>query len=50
MRGLDVLGVSKLGRLYLSPDEIEILCTTYADEVDTSRINWKLFEVDIEEG
>lgn len=39
-----------MGRLYLSPGEIEILCTKYADELDPSRINWKLFEVDIEEG
>lgn len=50
MRGLDMLGVSKLGRLYLSPNEIENLCVAYADELDPSRVNWKLFETDIEEG
>ncbi|KAG4066440.1 hypothetical protein HA402_007076 [Bradysia odoriphaga] len=49
IRGLDILGVSKVGRLYLSPREIEILCSNYVDEMDSGRVNWKMFETDIEE-
>lgn len=49
IRGLDLLGVSTLQRLYLSDSELADLGTKYMDEHDASRIDWKAFETDIEE-
>lgn len=50
MRGLDALGVSGLHRLYLWKQELENLCWQYADSEDPSRVDWKTFETDVEEG
>lgn len=50
LRGLDMLGISGLQRLYLSDKEIENVCKMYADAGDPKRVNWKSFETDIEEG
>lgn len=49
LRGLDLLGVSALQRLYLSDGELADLGTRYVDAHDASRIDWKSFETDIEE-
>lgn len=48
-RGLDLMGVSGLQRLYLSDAELTNLALMYKDEYDDSRVNWKSFETDIEE-
>lgn len=44
------MGVSGLDRLYLADHELFYLSDKYADALDPSRVNWKLFETDIEEG
>lgn len=50
MRGLDSIGVSPLHRLYLADHEIARVADKYADAQDPSRVEWKSFETDIEEG
>lgn len=48
-RGLDILGVSGLHRLYLSLPQIEVLMIQYRDPCDPTRVCWKTFEDDIDQ-
>ncbi|RZC35018.1 uncharacterized protein BDFB_001668, partial [Asbolus verrucosus] len=48
-RGLDMLGVSGIQRLYLSLPEIEAIMIQYRDPCDPSRICWRTFEDDIDQ-
>lgn len=45
-----MLGVSGLQRLYLSDHELKSLANKYADQQDPSRVDWKTFETETEEG
>ncbi|GLV45240.1 chaoptin [Carabus blaptoides fortunei] len=47
-RGLDALGVGRIHRMYLSPEEIRALVIQYRDPIDPYRICWKTFENDID--
>ncbi|KAJ3666453.1 hypothetical protein Zmor_001895 [Zophobas morio] len=46
-RGLDILGISGIQRLYLSLPEIEAIMIQYQDPCDPTRVCWKTFEDDI---
>lgn len=48
-RGLDILGISGIQRLFLSLPEIEYLMIQYRDPCDPTRVCWKTFEDDIEQ-
>ncbi|XP_067010369.2 uncharacterized protein [Anabrus simplex] len=48
-RCLDVLGVSGIQRLYLSPPEIDMLVNVYRDPNDPSRVCYLTFEDDIDQ-
>ncbi|CAD7090435.1 unnamed protein product [Hermetia illucens] len=46
-RVLDNIGISALDRLYLTEDEMELVAERYADVNDATRVNWTIFENDI---
>lgn len=50
LRALDNVGISGLHRLFLTNDELEILCQMYADPNDVDRVNWRQFEREVNEG
>lgn len=50
LRGLDRMGVSGAHRLHLSDGELANVLQRYADTDDTQRINWKQFELDVDDG
>lgn len=39
-----------MGRLYLSPKEIDALISLYKDPHDPNRVFWKTFEDDMDQG
>lgn len=48
-RGLDMLGISGIQRLFLSLPEIESVIEQYRDPCDSSRVCWRTFEDDIDQ-
>lgn len=48
-RGLDLLGISGIQRLFLSLPEIEAIMIQYRDPCDPTRVCWRTFEDDIEQ-
>lgn len=47
-RGLDMLGVSRIHRLYIGPAEVQSLIIQYRDPIDPHRVCWQTFENDID--
>lgn len=50
LRGLDRMGVSGLHRLHLSAGELDNVRRRYSDTGDPARVNWKRFELDVDDG
>jgi hypothetical protein len=51
-RGLDAIGLSGLHRLYVSPQDLEKICSAYSDSWDDlipDRMKWKKFCDDLDE-